>query len=100
MTASDGVTFATPKPGSIPIIAPPCPCQECRPGPGIDFAAKRNRTVTQALAELTGITPTSMKYCRECKNVVKVASIEVGKADRWSHICLPKGHTWRTEGMI
>jgi hypothetical protein len=97
MSANDGVQFATPKPGSTPIIAPPCGCEECRPGPGIDFAARRNRTVSDVLSD-QGVTPVFMKYCGECKDVVRVASIEV--ADYWSHICLPKGHTWRTEGKI
>lgn len=29
--------FAPSKPGSKPIISTPCPCQECGPGPGIDY---------------------------------------------------------------
>lgn len=95
MTTEQRPRFATPKPGSNPIVAPPCTCEECRPGPGIDFAAKRKRTVSDALED-RGIQPIIMKYCEECKDVVKAVSIRIG--DRWSHMCVPKGHTWRTEG--
>lgn len=33
--SADG--FAEHKPGAKPITLDPCPCEQCAPGPGIDF---------------------------------------------------------------
>lgn len=42
MGAEQGARFATPKPGSKPIINDhPCRCPECQPGPGINYGKQR-----------------------------------------------------------
>lgn len=85
MGVADGPSFAPPKPGSKPIIAPPCKCPECRPGPGIDRP-------TRNLGELTRVI--AYDFCPGCKATTVATSVRMN--NYWLNRCKDAGHTWRT----
>lgn len=65
MTYRDPKRFDLSKPGYRVETTPPCECEECRPGPGIDYAAlhrkreedlrieNRRKRLARKLEELT-----------------------------------------------
>ena len=95
MGVADGAVFAPPKPGSSPIIAPPCPCRECVAGPGIDFGSKRSHRASIAdILRASGAESLEQKFCRTCSRIVWTIVINMG--DHRSNVCEPEGHTWRS----
>lgn len=90
MGAADGPAFATPKPGSKPIISPPCGCPECAAGPGIDH---RKQWIEKSLGTLTQVV--CYDFCPSCTETVIVNSVRNGPG--WSNQCR-SGHTWLSGG--
>lgn len=93
MGAADGPVFAPPKPGSNPIIQPPCPCPECVAGPGLDHAAMRwNGRVNRVIGELTQLI--ANRFCPGCKRTDVVCSFR-NEDGTWTHVCESE-HVWQT----
>lgn len=90
MGAADGPVFAVPKPGSKPIISPPCGCPECAAGPGIDHRAAR---LENALGVLTHVV--CYDFCPSCMETVITDATRNGPG--WHNQCR-SGHTWQTDG--
>lgn len=90
MGAADGPTFATPKPGSRPIISPPCGCPECVAGPGIDH---QDKMIEKHLGVLTRVV--CYDFCPSCGDTVITTATRNGPG--WHNQCRD-GHTWLTAG--
>jgi hypothetical protein len=90
MGAADGATFAPPKPGSKPIIAPPCGCAECVAGPGL---YSREALIEKNLGGLVRVQ--CFDFCPSCMDTVIVTATRNGPG--WHNQCRD-GHTWLTNG--
>jgi hypothetical protein len=91
MGASDGPTFAPPKPGSKPIISPPCGCPECKAGPGLQLADRRRAREDRILGTVTKLI--TYDFCPECRDSTLTTAIRAGS--EWDNTC-SYGHNWRT----
>ena len=86
MGAADGPRFAPAKPGSHPIVAPPCGCPECVAGPGIEFTG---RSLDEILGPVTKVV--TIDWCPACREIVDVTSVR--KESGWRNTCR-NAHTW------
>lgn len=89
MGASDGPAFAPARPGSKPILSPPCGCLECVAGEGLSPERVRRERMERALGPITKLI--TYDFCPDCRDSVITTAVRSGPG--WENTCAFL-HTW------